>query len=304
MLKNIIKKVKYIFSTILIIEQLFDDLKINQGTILAKLNFNTLNSKTKLEDFEFRVFSQQGEDGIIQFLTSTILIKNKTFIEFGVGDFFESNCRFLMMKDDWKGFVIDGSKKSIQKLKNSYFYCKFHLGCLDAFITKENINDLLNKSGFDYELGILSVDLDGNYYYILDAIEKYNPCILICEYNPYFGDERKISIPYQEKFQRTEAHYSNLYWGASYNAIKFLANKRGYVLIGSGSQGSNSYFVREDLINDQLAIYIANAKFSPCNSRESRDIDGKLTYITGDQRINVIKGLPVFEVEMQILETI
>src|ERR1035437_793024 len=135
-LKIAIAKLKQTFTTIFNITERLDEVSINQGVILSYLN----QSKTSklLKDYEFKCFSQWGEDGIIQHLTKTIEIKNKAFIEFGVGDFFESNCRFLLMKDDWKGFVVDGSKHNIDRLKNSYFYWKYHIDAVEAFITKEN----------------------------------------------------------------------------------------------------------------------------------------------------------------------
>jgi hypothetical protein len=301
-LKKVIAKLKNVLSTILNINERFDEVKINQGIILSLLNESKITSN--LKDYEFKVFSQQGEDGILQHLTKSIEIKNKTFIEFGVGDFFESNCRFLLMKDDWKGFVIDGSKSNIQRVKNSYFYWKHHLSAVDYFITKENIEDILATSGFENDLGILSVDLDGNDFFILEAINNYNPRILICEYNPYFGGSRKITIPYQADFYRTNAHHSNLYWGASLAAMTYIATKKGYALVGTGTQGSNAFYVRNDLLNEKVKVLSIEAAYSPSNSRESRDEDGNLTFITGDKRLEVIKGLPVYEVEKKVIEKI
>ena len=288
--------------TVVNITQRFDEIKINQGIILSNLN----QSKTtaNLKDYEFKVFSQWGEDGIIQHLTKSIEIKNKTFIEFGVADFFESNCRFILMKDNWKGFVIDGSAEYMQRLRQSYFYWQYHLNAVDAFITKDNINDLLAKSGFEEDLGILSVDVDGNDYYILEAIEKFKPRILICEYNSVFGGARKITIPYQADFYRTNAHHSNLYWGASLAALTYLADKKGYALVGTNTAGCNAFYVRKDLINDRLQVLSVETAYAPSNYRESRDEQGNLTYITGDKRIDVIKGLPVFEVEKQVIESL
>jgi hypothetical protein len=302
---NYLKKLVKLKSALLAISRInerFDELKINQGRILSLLN----SSKTtnNLNDYEFKVFSQQGEDGIIQHLTKSIEIKNKTLIEFGVEDFFESNCRFLIMKDDWKGFVIDGSKSNIQRLKNSYFFWKHHLDAVDKFITKENIEDILATSGFENDLGILSIDLDGNDYFILEAINNFNPRILICEYNPYFGSSRKITIPYQADFYRTKAHYSNLYWGASLAAMTYLADKKGYSLVGTGTTGSNAFYVRNDLLNGKVKVLSVEAAYSPLNCRESRDENGSLTFISGDKRLDVIKGLPVYEVERKIFEKI
>ena len=160
--------------------------------------------RRNLADYEFKIFSQWGEDGIIQYLSKAVELKHKTFIEFGVESFMEANCRFLLMKDNWSGYVIDGSSANIAKLKNFYFYWKYHIDAVDAFITKDNINELLARSGFDKDLGILSIDIDGNDYYILEAINAVRPRILICEYNAVFGATRKISVPYDPEFSRNQ----------------------------------------------------------------------------------------------------
>jgi hypothetical protein len=301
-LKKIATKLKQAIAIIIKTNERFDEIKINQGIILSTLNEQ--KKSKNLKDYEFKVFSQWGEDGIIQHLIKSIEIKNKTFIEFGVEDFFESNCRFLLMKDDWKGFVIDGSTSNIQRLKNSYFYWKHQLEAIDAFITGDNINDLLSKSGFSNDIGILSVDVDGNDYYILQAITNFNPRILICEYNPVFGSTRKISIPYQSDFHRTKAHSSNLYWGASLGAMTYLAGKKGYALVGTNTAGNNAFYIRKDLLNDKLEVLTAETAYSESNYRESRDEQGNLTYLAADKRLDVIRDLPVFEVEKEAAETI
>lgn len=302
LLKRIIVRLKQLLITIANLNQHIDEIRINQGVILSSLNEG--KKSRSLKNYEFKVFSQWGEDGIIQHLTQSIEIKNKSFIEFGVEDFHESNCRFLMMKDNWAGFVMDGSPKNIQRLKQSYFYWKHDLNAVCAFITRENINDLLETSGFDEDLGILSVDLDGNDYYVLDAIENFKPRIVICEYNALFGASRKISIPYQPDFNRTDAHYSNLYWGASLAAMTYLADKKGYALVGTNSASCNAFYVRKDLLNDKLEVLSVEAAHSPSQYRESRDPQGNLTYASGDRRLDLIKGLPVFNVEEQVIEAI
>ena len=300
--KKLPSKLRQITRTVRSIDQRFEEIKITQGILLSSLNRN--KTTKNIRDYEFKIFSQWGEDGIIQHLLDSIEIRNKTFIEFGVEDFFESNCRFLLMKDDWKGFVIDGSTSNIRRLKSSYFYWRHHLVAVDKFITIENINEILATSEFDEDLGILSIDLDGNDFFILEAINNFKPRIVICEYNSLFGGSRKISIPYQPEFYRTKAHHSNLYWGASLGAITYLANKKGYSLVGTGKMGSNAFYVRNDLLNDKLAVLSAREAYALSNARESRDEKGTLTFVTSDKLLDVIKGLPVFEVEKQILETI
>lgn len=292
--RYLFSKLKKTLHTITSIDEKLDQVKINQGLILSEMNRNKLSNNIK--DYEFKVFSQWGEDGIIQHLLDILDIKNKTFIEFGVEDFFESNCRFLLMNNNWSGLVIDGSKDNIEILKNSYFYWKYDLKAIAGFITKYNINEILNDSGFDQDIGILSIDLDGNDYYVLELINFYKPRILICEYNSVYGALRSISIPYQDDFERTQKHYSNLYFGASLGAMTYLANKKGYSLVGTNSASNNAFYVRNDLLNDKLEVLSAEQAFVPSKIREGRDAHGALTYVAGDDRINVIQGMPVLNV--------
>lgn len=189
--------------------------------------------------------------------------------------------------------MIDSSTDNILQLKNSYFYWKYELQALAAFIDKDNINELLAKSNFDRDLGILSVDIDGNDYHILNAINAFKPRIIISEFNPCFGSERAVTVPYDPKFQRTEKHHSNLYFGASIKAIKHLLNDKGFTLVGTGRTGGNAYFVRNDLMTETLNKFSKNAINFSGHFRESRDKKGKLNFLRG---INEIKGLPVINV--------
>ncbi|MDB5876152.1 MAG: hypothetical protein JWQ07_5594 [Ramlibacter sp.] len=300
--KEIIAKLQHVFSTVRKLNERLDELQINQGTILSHLHAQ--KTSKRLQDYEFKVFSQSGEDGIIQRLVQSIEIENKTFIEFGVEDFSEANCRFLLMKDNWRGFVIDGSKRNIERLKTAYFYWKYQLEARAAFITKENINALLAESTFEQNVGILSIDLDGNDYHILSAIDFYKPSILICEYNAVFGAKRKISIPYQPAFQRTQAHHSNLYWGASLSAMTYLAEKKGYALVGTNTTSTNAFYVRKDLVTEKLEVLSAEQAHSSSHFRDSRDAQGNFTFIAGDKRLDVIKGLPVFDVENNVIDSL
>lgn len=248
-------------------------------------------TSTNINDYEFKIFSQFGDDGIIQYLIKHIPIENKMFIEFGVANYLESNTRFLMMKDNWSGFVMDGTEK-INQLKDQSWYWKYNLTFKKAFITKSNINSLL--SGFS-NIGVLSIDLDGNDYYILDELNfsKLNPSILILEYNSVFGKDRFITIPYERNFFRGIAHYSKLYFGASLPALKRVASEKGYAFIGCNKAGNNAYFIRNDLLNDRIKPLSIKAGFVESKFRESRDKNGMLSFITGKQRYQAIKGMPV-----------
>ena len=302
MIRKILQRIKGVFYVVENLPQHFDEIKINQGRILSLLNQKKTNSP--LNDYEFKIFSQWGEDGIIQHLINSLEVKNKTFIEFGVEDFTESNCRFLLMKDNWRGFVVDGSPSNINNIKQSYFYWRYDLNAYPAFITINNINEILKESGFEEDLGILSIDIDGNDWFILEAISFYKPRILICEYNDVFGKERAISVPYDPQFVRTKKHYSNLYFGASIAALTYLAEKKGYALVGVNSNHNNAFFIRQDLLCDSVPKVDLEEIYEPSNIRESRNESGRLTHLAGDERLALLKGLPILNVKTNALESL
>jgi hypothetical protein len=272
-----------------------DEIKINQGRILAELQRDRRSDR--LADYEFKVFSQWGEDGILQHLTTHLAIANRTFIEFGVEDFFESNCRYLLMKDQWSGFVIDGSPANIARLRRSYFYWMYPLESLASFITRDNVGALLEQSGFGTEPGILSVDVDGVDYHLVEALGHMRPSIMIVEYNGLFGHERCVTVPYDPAFQRTRAHPSNLYLGASLPAFVRLLNTRGYALVGVNGMGSNAFFVRRELLNDRVReTDIRTCPVGPV-FREARDDRGELTLRSAHASRDRIAELPLLDIE-------
>lgn len=293
-------KIKFAGKTLLTLRQRLEEIKLQQGAQLALGSQG--HQSTNIQDHEFRVFSQWGEDGIIQYLIRQIPIAHRTFIEFGVEDFSESNCRFLMMNNNWRGMVIDGSDRNIERIRSEYYFWRHDLATVAAFITRENINGLLSRSGFNHDLGLLSVDIDGNDFHVLQAILDFQPRILVCEYNAVFGAHRKITVPYSADFQRTRRHHSNLYFGASLAALAWIADQRGYDLVGTNSNGVNAFFVRRDLLGLGLKSLTALEAFTPSLTRESRDSAGRLSYLTGDDRLAEIRGLPVLDVVTAKLE--
>lgn len=294
MIKKIINHLRSVKGILASYETRLNEIKLNQGKILTELG--KMNLSLNLKDYEFKIFSQWGEDGIIQRLINNIPIKNRTFIEFGVEDFYESNCRFLMMNNNWSGYVIDGSRDNIDRLKKSDMYWMYDLKAVSAFVKRTNINELLRKSDFDADLGILSIDIDGVDYWIFEAIEYFNARIVIIEYNSIFGKDRPIVVPYEDDFFRTARHYSNLYYGASLPALTYLASKKGYSLVGCSSAGGNAFFVRSDLLSERIPPVTLESGFTLTKTRESRDKEGNLTYLSGDSRLKLIKGLPVVNV--------
>jgi hypothetical protein len=265
------------------------------GKLLSVAN-KQKNDITSLEEVEFQIFSQRGEDGIIQYIVDKIDIPNKIFIEFGVENYTESNTRFLLINNHWSGLVIDGSKSNIEYIKNDFIYWKYDITAIESFITTQNINALIQSfTGSEQDIGLLSVDVDGNDYWIWEAINVINPRVIVCEYNSAFGPVKKLSIPYKADFYRTKAHYSNLYFGASLGAFCHLAEKKGYDFIGTAGGGVNAFFVRKDL-SSPFKTYDCVTGFKPSANRDSKNKEGGLTYLRHGERLNVIKDLHVIDV--------
>lgn len=271
------------------------------GRLLVELIKNNKNPGS-LAEVEFKVFSQFGDDGIIQFLINNLNIPNKTFIEFGVEDYREANTRFLLMNNNWSGLILDASKKNVKRIINSEYYWKFQLIARCAFVTVENINQLISDEGIRRDIGLLHIDLDGNDYWVWKAIDIVNPAIAIIEYNSVFGIDRPITIPYKKTFQRTKAHFSNLYFGASLGALQHLAKQQGYAFVGCNSAGNNAYFVRRDRLNANIKELSLKEGYVLSRFRESRDKHGNLNYITAEDRLKTISGMPVFNVENNQIE--
>jgi len=251
---------------------------------------------------EFSVYSQFGDDGIIQYLCYLLQLENKSFIEFGVGDFFESNCHFLLIHNNWSGFVMDGSHENMETLRQSSIYWRQDITGKAVFVTIDNINELLAESGFD-RLGLMHIDLDGNDYWILQAIDLSNnsPDLLILEYNAHFGCERPISIPYDSEFYRMSAHYSGQFFGASLPALNYLANLKGYYFIGCNSAGNNAYFLANRHQKTIPAVSLLNGFVEP-KFRDSRNQQGVLDFMPRSSAVELIRGLPVVNVVMNANE--
>jgi len=269
-------------------------LLLNLGKLQAENNKNKKNVKS-LAEVEFQVFSQRGEDGIIQYIISQVEVPNKIFVEFGVENYIESNTRFLLMNNNWSGLIIDSDKWNIKFIMNDFIYWKYDLTAYRSFITRENINPLISQFTDCSDIGLLSIDIDGNDYWIWDAIDAIKPRIVVCEYNSVFGPNAKISVPYSPDFDKKKAHYSNLYFGASLPALRHLAEKKGYDFIGTGEAGVNAFFVRKD-ISAPFNKYKENEGFVFSANRDSRDKKGRLSFLRHHERLAIIKELPVVDI--------
>jgi hypothetical protein len=248
---------------------------------------------------EFRVYSQWGEDGIIQHLLRHVPIERRIFVEFGVEDYEEANTRFLLTHDNWAGLVIDGDPDNIARLKSSQVYWLHNLKALHAFITRENINALLRDNGVDGEIGLLSIDVDGMDYWIWEAIDSVEPAIVVIEYNSLFGPHEALTVPYDPAFDRRRAHHSLIYYGASLKALWQLGQRKGYALVGCGSAGLNAFFVRRDRLRPPLEELSAEQAYVQGQFCEAHDDQGQRVKMTHAQQAELLRTLPLVRLEAQ-----
>ena len=249
---------------------------------------------SSLTDVEFRGFSQWGEDGIIDWLVERLSGIPETFIEFGVSDYREANTRLLLQLRNWRGLVMDGSEANIRSIQAQDLYWRHELTARCAFIDRDNINQVIAASGLQGDIGLLSIDIDGNDYWIWQAIDAVSPVIVVCEYNAVLGDRCALTVPYRADFQRTREHHSNLYFGASIRALVALGKSKGYSFVGTTSTGCNAFFVRNDHAESIVAAVERICAF-PSKFREARDAAGGLLFTSGKQRRTLIDHLVLMD---------
>jgi hypothetical protein len=280
---------------------------IINALLLGKLHVERIKQKgivSDLKEVEFQVFSQFGEDGIIQYIINNIEIPNKVFIEFGVENYLESNTRFLLLNDRWSGLVIDGSKAATDFIKkDELVYYRSDLTVANNFITRVNINDIISAYTQKEDIGLLSIDIDGNDYWIFEVINVIKPRIIICEFNGLFGKDYKVTVPYKEDFYRLKEHYSFVYYGASLNALIHLAKEKGYDYIGCGSQGLNAFFVRSN-INHSFVITNAAETYKSSMHKEFRNVKGEILHVNYLEQLSHLKNMDLWDIEHQKIKKI
>lgn len=264
------------------------------GRIEARLNAVDARA-TDPRAHEFKVYSQWGEDGIIDHLVSRLSIPSATFVEFGVENYTEANTLFLLKHRQWRGLVIDGSADNVASIRSGNVFWRYDLYAECSFITKDNINDIIRRNGLSGDIGLLSVDIDGNDYWVWEAIDVVQPRIVVAEYNSLFGPIAAISTPYRPDFHRTSAHAGNMYYGASLTALHHLSRLRGYSLVAGNSAGNNAFFVRDDVLGPLRPQTVEQA-YVKAAFRESRLPTGEVELLDFASRQRAIGHLPVVDV--------
>lgn len=198
-----------------------------------------------LSEASYNVFTYHGEDGILLYLLTQLTDVPKTFVDIGAGDCIKSNCANLAVHYNWDGVFIDQSKQQLDVGRQFYkreilkgAFLKF----LPETVVKENVNTIIRNAGISGNIGLLSIDIDGNDYWIWETIDSIQPEIVIIEAKVEFGN-RSIAVPFN-----SGNHHSadQMYNGASVEALRRLGVKKGYKLAGANKQGYNLFFVKEN----------------------------------------------------------
>ena len=244
-----------------------------------------------LSDTEFKIYSQNGEDGILDYLIFSLGIKRPKFIEIGIGDYSESNSRFIFERTSPRGMVVDSIPNLENKIKKRIKIWKGDLKIVNKEINSDNALDTLKKDQMMVDLDLFSIDIDGIDYWVLNKLPKFFSKIVVLEYNPTFGFELEVSVPNIPNFNRTSYHYSNLCFGMSFKAALNLMDKKGFYFVGSNFLKNNAFFISKKYKKKK---YFKNLRIDKSKSnvdsnfRESRDKSGNLNYLSGIKKIQEI----------------
>jgi hypothetical protein len=230
-----------------ILEDLNNDEAAAQKTLMHQ--YRLLASKgsewlPSFKDVGFRKYSQFEEDGILLYLFSLVPPVNRTCVEICAGDGRQCNTANLIINHGWWGHLFDGDEQHVtsggaffSKNKDTFLYPPRFT---KAWITAENVNDQIAKSGASGPIDLLSLDIDGMDYWVWKAITVIEPQVVVCETHNPIPPDRALTVPYDPGF----VFESENYRGASLAAMCKLGREKGYRLVGTHRFGFNAFFMR------------------------------------------------------------
>lgn len=226
--------------------------------VLLQLYYKDLLSRRKklpsFDEVGFREYSQTNEDGILLFIFSVIGSGNKKCIEIGAQKGIECNTANLIINHAWQGLLLDTNSQAVE-VGQMFYRLNFNTkGFAPVFInkkvTRKNINTIIQQGGFNGEIDLLSLDIDGVDYWVLEALSVVRPRVIVVEYNNNIPPDKSWTIPYSNSFDiRNDIHNKKdkIFYGASLLAFVKLAKKKGYRLIGCNWRNFNAFFMRKDI---------------------------------------------------------
>ncbi len=218
--------------------------------------------------WEFSGFSQNGEDGIIEVLRSQLKETNRYFIEIGSADGIENNSGWLTVAERYNGIMVEGNPQLVERAKRNVIGYSIGVECHSIFVTRENIRKLREMS-FHSDPDMFSLDIDGNDYYIAQAIMDvgFRPKIFVVEYNSVYGSSQSATIEYQESFVFTKAHTTHLYYGVSIAGWRNFFERCGYRFVTVDQNGVNAFFVDPKYFDESFLTNIKSLSFAENRSQ-------------------------------------
>ncbi len=206
----------------------------------------------KLSEVGFRCHSEFEEDGILLFIFALIGTTNRTAVEICAGDGITCMTANLILNHGWWGYLFDGDERNVKrgtavyhKSRDTFLYPPRFTR---AWITAENVNDIIYQSGIAGEVDLLSLDMDGMDYWVWKALDCIKPRVVVCESHNIIGPDDALTVPYDPNFVRSSHDYSS----ASLAAMTKLADEKGYRLIGTHRFGFNAFFILKEIAPDVL----------------------------------------------------
>jgi tetratricopeptide (TPR) repeat protein len=211
-----------------------------------------------LRAFERRMHSQNGEDGILYEILRRVGVGPRFCVEFGAEDGHQGNTAYLIREEGWAGLLLEADEASYRRLAERYIE-RPDVRCVHAAVTAENIEDLLAAHGVPQDLDVLSIDIDGNDYWVWAAVKAWRPRVVVIEYNASYPPPRRWVMAYNP----THRWDGTDYFGASLASLTALGVKKGYRLVGTDSSGVNAFFVRTDCAGQQFTAPAVWLFYSP-----------------------------------------
>jgi len=239
--------------------------------------------------WSYQIFSQHGEDGVLAGIIDRVGVGPRKFVEFGFGQV-QNNTLGFALREKAAGLYIDGSERNCAAaLRMFQLIGRPDIKVTCAWIEEANIDQLVASGTGGGEIDVLSIDVDGNDYWLWKAIKSVTPRISIIEYNASFGPGRAVTVPYDRGFERHKKHKSGLYHGMSLRAAAHLGREKGYALVGCDRDGVNAFFVRRDLLGNGLSEIPAERAYRGHQNRLSRGLTPKA-------QSQIVYSLPVVDV--------
>ncbi|HEY1317302.1 MAG TPA: FkbM family methyltransferase [Gaiella sp.] len=236
---------------------------------------------------EVRVHSQNGEDGILAYLLDRIGPTTRQVVEFGIGDGTECCAANLVLAFGWAAHLLEANAEDARAAAALYADRAGDRVHVDHTAVEPDTVDALLSQHVEQVFDVLSLDIDGNDYWVLEALQAVRPRVIVVEYNATFGPERSVTIPYTRGFDRYRAHASGFYHGASLTALARLGERKGYVLAGCDSRGTNAFLVDAEAAAASVEAVSPAEAFAPLFER---------AHLTVEEQFRQIAHLPLVEV--------